>query len=180
MRLLATLFHPHDPVLVALAFAIAVLASFVALDLAGQIKAATARTRPLWLFAAGLAMGGGIWSMHFVAMIALELPFAVAYDPWLTATSLAMAVLVATAGLYTVFWHGASWRRFLAGGALMGSGIAAMHYIGMAALVVPAAIHFRPDLVALSVALAIAASTAALWLAIHVETSICTSWPARC
>ena len=90
--LLAKLFYSHNPDLVVLSFMLAVLASFVSLELAGRIKAASGRERFAWLAAAGIAMGGGVWSMHFVAMIALELPFAVAYDLQLTVLSLLMAV----------------------------------------------------------------------------------------
>ena len=170
MRFLPAIFHPHDPILVLLAFAVAVLASFVSLELAGQIKRAAPRARPVWLVAAGVAMGGGIWSMHFIAMIALELPFAVAYEPSLTVISLVMAMVVATAGLQIVFWRAASWRGFISGGVVMGLGVAAMHYTGMAALVLPAAVHYHAGLVALSIAIAIAAATAALWLAFSVNS----------
>lgn len=167
--LLAKLFYSHNPDLVVLSFMLAVLASFVSLELAGRIKAASGRERFAWLAAAGIAMGGGVWSMHFVAMIALELPFAVAYDLQLTVLSLLMAVLVTAAGLYTVFWHREAPWRFVFGGTLMGGGVAAMHYIGMAALIMPAVAHYNFALVTLSLLIAIGASVAALWLAVRVE-----------
>ena len=135
---LGTLFHPHIPVLVMLAITLAILASFVSLELAGRIKAATGHARTIWLLAAGIAMGGGIWSMHFVAIIALELPFAIAYDLRLTLLSLVLAILVAAIGLYTVFWHKGSPRQIVSGGAIMGIGVALMHYMGMEALIMPA------------------------------------------
>ncbi len=166
--LFATFFHPHNAALVVLSFTLAVLASFVSLELAGRIKAATGQARLAWLLAAGIAMGGGIWSMHFVAMIALELPFAVAYDLPLTAFSLCIAVLVAIVGFYTIFWHQGTSRRFFLGGAIMGLGVAAMHYIGMAALIMPAVAHYDLKLVALSVLIAIVACVVALLLAHRV------------
>jgi diguanylate cyclase (GGDEF)-like protein len=167
--LLESFFHPHVPSLVILSLTLAVLASFVSLELAGRIKVTYGRARAAWLVAAGTAMGGGVWSMHFIAMIALELPFAVAYNRQLTVLSLLIAILVATAGLYAVFWHkGSSWR-FVTGGAIMGSGVVAMHYIGMAALIMPVTMRYDISLVVLSVLIAIAASVVALWLAFRVE-----------
>ena len=165
----ANFFHPHDPALLALSVSLAVLASFVSLELAGRIKATVGRAQFVWLLAAGAAMGGGIWSMHFVAMIALELPFAVAYDGLLTAFSLLIAIFVATAGLYMVFWHRGAAKTFMIGGTLMGVGIAAMHYIGMAAVIMPAVAHYDLRLVAASVVIAIVASIVALWFAFQVE-----------
>jgi len=166
---LGTFFHPHIPVLVILAITLAILASFVSLELAGRIKAANGHARFAWLLAAGIAMGGGIWSMHFVAMIAIELPFAIAYDLRLTLLSLILSILVATIGFYTVFWNNGSIRRIVSGGAIMGMGVALMHYIGMAALIMPAVIHYDFRIAALSVLIAIAASIAALWLSFQVE-----------
>jgi diguanylate cyclase (GGDEF)-like protein/PAS domain S-box-containing protein len=166
---LADLFHPHDPILVTLSIALAILSSYVSLELGGRIKAAAGSKQMGWLFAAGIAMGGGIWSMHFVAMIALELPFAVAYNLSLTVLSLLIAILVATAGFYTVFWRPGSSLRFILGGAVMGVGVAAMHYTGMAALIMPATRQYDFRLVALSGVIAIAASIVALWLAFHVR-----------
>jgi diguanylate cyclase (GGDEF)-like protein len=167
--LLAKIFHPHDPTLVVLSVMLAILASFVSLELAGRIKAAGGRVRFAWLAAAGIAMGGGIWSMHFVAMIGHELPFAVAYSVPLTALSLLIAIVVSTVGLYTVFWSRPSAHKFVLGGSLMGLGIATMHYTGMAALILPVATHYNYSLVALSVGIAIAASMTALFLAFNVE-----------
>lgn len=167
--MLSRIFHPHDPSLVLVSFGLAIFASFVALELAGRIKVAGRQARFGWLAASGIAMGGGIWAMHFVAMIALELPVAVAYRPSLTALSLITAIIVATAALYQVFWHGGSWRRCVFAGCMMGAGIAAMHYIGMAALIVPALEHYDMTLVVLSVCIAIAASIVALRLAFRVE-----------
>ena len=162
-------FHLYDPVLVALSFALAILASFVSLELAGRIKVAAGRSRFSWLAAGGLAMGGGIWSMHFIAMISLELPFPVAYDPFLTVLSLLVAIFLTTVGLYAVFWYQRSSWRFVLGGTIMGVGIAAMHYVGMAALKMPATAGYDAGLVTLSVLIAIAASISALWLAVRLE-----------
>ena len=157
----------HDPLLVALSVAVATLAAFSALDLAGRIRAAEGLTRWAWLATAALAMGGGIWSMHFVAMLAFSMSLPLSYDLPLTALSLALAILVTGAGFAVVGNSdaGAHPVRLGSGGLLMGIGIAVMHYTGMAAMRMPATLFYDPLLVALSVLIAIVASTAALWLA---------------
>ena len=98
--------HPHtashDPVLVALSILIAALASYTALDLATRMRAASGRAGGAWLAAAAIAMGGGIWSMHFVGMLAFSLPgIEVSYDPFQTLLSLVIPIVVA-AGAFAV------------------------------------------------------------------------------
>jgi signal transduction histidine kinase len=159
------IFHDHAPALVALSIAIAVLASYAALDLAARIRAATGMTRRAWLTSAALAMGGGIWSMHFIAMLALESEGPIEFDIGLTLLSLVVAILVTGCGFWFMQRKAADVSDLVAGGALMGLGIAAMHYTGMAAVRVPGRILYDPALVAASVAIAIAAATAALVLA---------------
>jgi PAS domain S-box-containing protein len=156
----------YDAALVLLSILIAIFASYTALDLAGRIRASSGRGRRIWLTTAAVAMGGGIWSMHFVAMLAFSMPqMTVAYDPGLTLLSLLVAI-VATG---TSFWvmsrtHGA--RLMLAGGGLlMGLGVVAMHYMGMAAMRMAADLRYDRLWLSLSVLIAIGAATAALWLA---------------
>jgi len=170
--MLAKIFHPHDPSLVVVSVALAVLAAYVSLELARRIRAATGWARAVWLLAGAVSMGGGIWSMHFVAMLAVVLPVPVAYDLPVTALSLLIAILGAACGLYVVLWHELSLPRLLLGGGAIGSAIAAMHYTGMAALRMPALSTYEPSLVALSVAIAIAAATLALWLTFVLERVI--------
>lgn len=157
----------YDPLLVVLSFAIAAVASFTALDLAGRIRAASGLGRWVWLGMASLAMGGGIWSMHFVAMLAFKLPLPVSYDVGLTALSLVVAIIVTGVGFIAV--ELSKDRNGVValgiGGLLMGLGIVAMHYTGMAAMRAPAELSYDHALVALSVLIAVAASTTALWLA---------------
>ena len=115
----------HDPVLVALSILIAVLASYTALDLATRMRAASGRSRRAWLVAAAIAMGGGIWSMHFVGMLAFSMPgTAISYDPFLTLLSLIFPVVVAAAAFAVV---GRRPQALLASGLAMGLGIAGMH-----------------------------------------------------
>ena len=161
----APLTGSHDALLVALSLAIAIAASYAALDLAGRVRASAGWARGAWLSVAAFAMGGGVWSMHFVGMLAFALPLPVDHDPGLTALSLAIAVLVAGLGFAAVGRRGARARDAALGGPLMGAGIAAMHYTGMAAMRVPADPRYDGPLVALSVLIAVGAATVALWLA---------------
>jgi signal transduction histidine kinase len=110
--------------------------------------------------------------MHFIGMLALILPVPVRYDLSLTALSLVIPILLAALGLRITHWREMAWPRIFLGGAVIGVGISAMHYTGMAALSMPAIGSYVPTLVALSVAIAIAASTVALWLPSISQTAI--------
>jgi PAS domain S-box-containing protein len=160
----------HDPVLVALSILIAALASYSALDLATRMRAAAGSTRRAWLVAAAIAMGGGIWSMHFVGMLAFSLPGTeISYDPFLTVLSLVLPIAVAAAAFAVV---GRRPQALLASGFAMGLGISAMHYTGMAAMRMAAFISYDPWWVALSIAIAIGASVVALWLAFRHTNAV--------
>ncbi|MGF6742360.1 putative bifunctional diguanylate cyclase/phosphodiesterase [Paraburkholderia atlantica] len=152
--------------LVAISFAVATLASYTALDLTGRIfLLASARRRQAWRLGGALALGVGIWSMHFVAMLAFSLPIPLGYDLGLTAYSLALAIGASYLALFLTTQQRLTPARLLAGGVVMGIGIAGMHYTGMAALRMAPAIHYQPVWFAASVAIAIGASSAALWMA---------------
>lgn len=156
----------YDPVLVALSIAVAVLASFTALNMAGRLLVSERTARVWWLTAAALALGGGIWSMHFVGMLAFIMPMSVTYEVNLTLISLLLSVLVVGAGLYTVSRFGNGLRSLLAAGLQAGLGIVAMHYSGMMAMQMHGVIvSYNPLLVAASVGIAITAATVAFWLA---------------
>jgi PAS domain S-box-containing protein len=158
----------HDAVLVVLSILIAIAASYTGLDLAGRLRAATGWTRRLWLATAAVALGGGIWAMHFVAMLAFTIPGMTArYDLGLTTLSLMIAV--GATGISFAVLNGAARARrlFPLAGLLLGLGVAAMHYVGMAAMRMPAALRYDPAWLAGSIVIAIAASTAALWLALR-------------
>lgn len=159
--------HPgHDYLLVALSLLIAGSSAYTALDLASRIRATGGWMRRCWLGAAAIAMGGGIWSMHFVAMLAMDLPgVEMVFDPRLTGLSVLLAILATGTAFFIVCSNGHS-RTPLAQSALfMGTGIVAMHYTGMAAVSVPLSIQYDPAWIALSAAIAVGASAAALWLA---------------
>ncbi len=154
----------YDPVLVLLSIATAVVASFVALDMASRVAAAigNARRALLWLGCGALAMGTGIWSMHFVGMLAFSLPVPLAYEVRTTLASWLVAVLSSALALHTVSRTHLGWNRLLGAGTLMGLGIAAMHYLGMEAMQMRPRITYDPWLFGLSILVAIGASTAAL------------------
>jgi NO-binding membrane sensor protein with MHYT domain len=155
----------HDPYLVALSILVASFASYTALDLGGHVEAARGLARRVWLMAAAITMGGGIWSMHFVAMLAFSMPIPMSYDIGLTALSLVVAIFVTGGGFYVISHDSASPLHLALSGTFMGIGIVAMHYIGMAAMGGHAQLSYDRLFVALSVVIAIGASTAALWLA---------------
>ncbi|WP_321923760.1 histidine kinase [Burkholderia sp. BCC1998] len=156
----------YNLLLVLLSLVIATLASYTALDLAAFISLLDdPRLKRAWLAGGAAAMGTGIWSMHFVGMLALSLPIPLGYALPDTGASLAIAVLVSYFALNVVTRARLSRRHLLAGGALMGAGIVGMHYTGMAAMRMAPDIRYEPGLFAASIGVAVIASTAALWMA---------------
>lgn len=155
----------YNPALVGLSFVIAVFASYTALDLGGRIRMATGWISAVWVASAAVAMGGGIWSMHFVAMLAFEMAIPASYDLWLTALSLVLAIAVTAAAFAVAGRENARPTDIVLSGFFMGLGIVGMHYTGMAAMRTPAHLNYNPLLVALSVAIAIGAATISLVLA---------------
>jgi signal transduction histidine kinase/FixJ family two-component response regulator len=154
----------HDLPLVVLSFLVAAFTSFTALEIAERLRGSSGVARLLWRIAAAVALGGGIWSMHFVAMLAFQIPLRQAYDPLLTTLSGLIAISAVGLGL-GVLEKPVTARRLAGAGLLVGLGVTAMHYCGMAALRVPGQIFYRPVPFALSAVIAILAATTALWLA---------------
>jgi diguanylate cyclase (GGDEF)-like protein len=157
--------HSHDFNLVILSFIVASFASYVALNLAGRVASSQGRTSRLWLAGGAFSMGVGIWSMHFVGMLAFNLSIRISYDVWITVLSLLIAVVVSGFALFLVSRAQVRAAQLWMGGTLMGLGICAMHYTGMHAMRMFPAIVYDPLLLAASVLIAISASVAALWLA---------------
>src|SRR5690348_3039265 len=122
----------YDFSLVALSFAVASFASYAALDLGGRIRASAGWPRVTWLVTAAVAMGGGIWSMHFIGMLAFLMPMPVSFDVRLTLLSLIVAVGVTGVGFYVIGTRQATTLQLTLSGTFMGLGIVAMHYTGMA------------------------------------------------
>ncbi|HEX4333011.1 MAG TPA: EAL domain-containing protein [Usitatibacter sp.] len=156
---------------VLLSFLVAALASYTALDLASRITASTGAAAVSWLMGGAFAMGMGIWSMHFIGMLAFSLPIPMAYDVGITVASMLIAIIVSGFALLTVTRRSLSLRRLAAGGVIMGLGICGMHYTGMAAMDVRPAIRYDALLFAASVAIAIAAATAALWISFTLRSN---------
>jgi PAS domain S-box-containing protein len=157
----------YNYALVALSVFIAMFASYAALDLASRVTAAGGWSRALWVLGGAGAMGTGIWSMHYIGMLAFILPIPVAYHWPTVLLSLFAAILASSIALYVVSRQKMGASQVVAGSVLMGAGIAGMHYIGMAAMRLPARCQFNSTLVVLSVASAVLISLAALWISFH-------------
>ncbi len=151
-----------DPAVVVVSYLTAVLASFVALDLAQRVRTTDAVIRRVWWLAGSLSLGTGIWAMHFIGMVALRLPFPVGYDAAITALSWIAAVAVSAIALRVAAEDTLTPGRLAAGALSMGAGICGMHYIGMASLELAPGIRWNGWLVAISAAVAAGASAAAL------------------
>lgn len=155
----------YDPLLVALSVGIAILGSYTGLQLTAEIAPASGARRKAALAGAAITIGGGIWAMHFVGMLAVSLPIPIEYDVFRTLLSVLVAILMTGLGLTVASLAATPWQRLAGGGVLMGAGIAAMHYLGMSAIRGACTIGYAPGLVALSVVIAILSSTLALRLA---------------
>lgn len=163
----------HGWVTPAVSYFVACVGAFVALRSARWALVSRGRTRAVWLLFASTSLGAGIWSMHFIAMLGFSVTgVEIGYRPGLTVLSLLVAVAVVGVGLFTVGY----WRRrvlaLLVGGLTTGLGVAAMHYLGMAAMVLPGTLGYDRPTVAASVAIAVVAATAALWAALNIRGTL--------
>ncbi|MGQ3891577.1 MHYT domain-containing protein [Legionella sp. CNM-4043-24] len=157
----------YDWVLYLLSFAVAVFASYVTLGLVSRLRAEKdPKTRLYWLFGGAFTLGAGIWSMHFIGMLALVIPVRMEYDALWTAGSLFVSVLVSAWALF-ILQRRYSVTRLALGGVLIGFGVALMHYMGMEGMKVHLSVQYRPDVFIYSIFVAIVASEAALWLAVR-------------
>jgi signal transduction histidine kinase len=173
------LYASHDPWLVTLSIAVAIAASYVALDTGGRLRTARGQLRPGWVFGGALAMGLGIWSMHFIGMLAFRLPFPIRYDAGLVVISALVAVLGSGLSLVVVAGPSAAPGVFALAGVLMAAGMCGMHYISMAAMHVPARLTYDLLLVSASVLVAIGASFIALWLSFRLRDQQRHLWRRR-
>lgn len=162
----------YDMTLVFASYVVATFASFTALHLASQITASQGQHRRFWLFGGAIAMGVGIWSMHFIAALAFMLPMPVSYDVMITLISVLPAIVASGIALYLVSRPSMGVAQLIFGGILMGPGIAGMHYTGIGAMRMQAKISYDPTLFALSVIVAIVVSVVALWLAFHLRGQV--------
>ena len=155
----------YSPGLVLLSILIASAASYTALEFAARVTASRASQRLAWLIGGSVAMGVGIWSMHFVGMLAFHLPLPISYGRWLVLVSVIVAVGASALALFMASRPSLGALALLGGAFWMGPAIAGMHYIGMAALSVDADLRFSSELVLASIAIAVLASLAGLRLA---------------
>lgn len=159
----------YNPILIAISFVVAILAAYTALNMAGRVAGSQGIAARVWLAGGGFAMGVGVWAMHFIGMLAMDLSMSMRYDILLTAVSMFIAIGSSLFALWLVSGEQLRLRRLLPGALIMGSGIVAMHYTGMAALQVMPGIVWDKTWVAISVAIALAASLAALWLTFRLR-----------
>lgn len=159
---LAMMIGSYDLWIVAVSVLLAIVASHVALDLAGRVTASQGRARFLWLTGGAISMGTGIWSMHFVGMLAFTLPISVTYHIPTVIVSLVAAILASLVALFVVSGSSMNLFRLSMGSLLMGAGIVTMHYTGMAAMRLQAIAFYDPLLWGLSAVLAVGLSLVAL------------------
>ncbi|OUQ89620.1 PAS domain S-box protein [Brevibacillus brevis] len=156
------IYGTYDSFLVILSYLIAVAASFSALNLAARVSTSKGKHQLLWLMFGATTMGLGIWSMHFVGMLALTLPIKVLYDMEYVILSVILAIFVSSIALFTITKRNLHARQLGIAGILMAAGISGMHYVGMAAMMIE--ITYDTRIVILSIMIAATASAAALWL----------------
>ncbi|MBN3795293.1 MULTISPECIES: MHYT domain-containing protein [Burkholderia] len=159
----------YDPTLVVLSCLLSILASFAALNISDRLNLVGNRSIWPWIAFGGCIMGLGIWSMHFVAMLAFHLPVAVGYDIPTTIASLFIAIAASAVGFVPLSRFSLHWPLLIVSAIVMGLGVAGMHYLGMQAMSICSGIRYQPWLVALSVIIAILASGAALLLAFDLR-----------
>jgi two-component system cell cycle sensor histidine kinase/response regulator CckA len=161
----------HDTVFVILSVIVAMLASFAALDLAGRVRSESG-ARLGWIAGGGTVMGLGIWSMHFVAMLAFHLPVPIVYDVPLVLLSVVFAIAASLLGFMVIGLPTLNVRTLIAGALWMGGAIAGMHYIGMASVEADAIVTYDRQIVSLSVVIAMVASFVGLWLAFRFRSDL--------
>lgn len=154
--------------LVVLSYVIATYASYGALSLSGRLIKSHSKRK--WLLAGSASMGCGIWSMHFIGMLAYEMNMPMSYDPVLTVFSGIIALTASALAMYLIGWNDFTKKRVVIGGIVMGLGISAMHYMGMEAMIMPARISYDNALFIISILIGIIASISALWI-IHFLNS---------
>jgi diguanylate cyclase (GGDEF)-like protein len=159
----------YTPWLVYLSIAVAIVVSCTALSLASKVSGKHGLANTAWVMGGATVLGIGIWSMHFIGMLALSLPIQLTYSLPMTLLSLFVAIGICAFALFTVGQKALSLQRLIIGAVFLGSGIGAMHYIGMAGIRIVPGISYDPWLVAGSIGLSICASYAALGLAFKLR-----------
>jgi len=161
----------YDPLLVFISIVVAIVSSFVALSTVPRIHCVlNTQWDSMWVIVFGMSMGAGIWSMHFIGMMAFDLPIPVYYDITLTIISLLLAITVCSIAVLPLREGGAiTATTTMYMGTIVGCGVAGMHYMGMAAMQVNASMHYSPSIVFLSIVIAVIAASAALFIANYLR-----------
>ena len=161
----------YDALLVAFSVALAILAAYAALLVSRQVETSlTEQARRLWTVLGGVCLGIGIWAMHFIGMLAFSLPCSTRYDPTLTAVSTLPGILASILAIKIISRPRLSHSQLATGGLLIGAGIGAMHYSGMAAMRLEGLIRYDLKLFMLSIVVAVALATLALWVKFRIQT----------
>jgi NO-binding membrane sensor protein with MHYT domain len=161
--------YTFDPILVIFSVIVAIVGAYTCFDLVIKIRSSNQAVNKRLLIGAAFAIGGSIWSMHFVAMLALELPIEIRYDVLMTLISGLVSVLMTAVALLIVSTGDYGLKRTVVAGIVMGLGISTMHYVGMAAIRGNCLLEFSTTWVIISVAIGMAASTASLWSAMRLH-----------
>ncbi|MGI9237746.1 MAG: MHYT domain-containing protein, partial [Woeseiaceae bacterium] len=154
----------YNYLLVTLSYVVAVAASYTALELGRRVSLSSGMTAAAWLGGGAFSMGIGIWTMHFIGMLAFTLPMAFTYDVLITVLSLLVGMAASAFAIYIASRESQGFAKIGLSGLLLGGGIAAMHYTGMAAMEMEAAITYDKTILALSVLIAVVAACAAIWI----------------
>ncbi len=166
--------HTYNPWLVGLSIVVAMVVSYTVLRLATRVAESQGAVGRRWLLGGAVAMGTGVWSMHFIGMLAFSIGTPLRYSISITLASLAIAMVTSGFALAIASRPQLKLPRLSFGAIVMGAGIGAMHYTGMAAIMIEPAIEYEPRLVAVSIGIAVTASFAALWLAFNLRSG--QSW----
>ncbi|WP_417781873.1 MHYT domain-containing protein [Terasakiella pusilla] len=159
------LFGQYEPWLVILSILVAVFTSSVALETATQIKhAGSKQMQSLLLLVGSFAMGGGVWAMHFIGMLAFQICGNTGYNVPITLLSMIPSVLASALALVMLSADSLSFKRMLGGGTLIGAGIGTMHYSGMAAMEISSSLYYDPVIFGLSIIVVIALSVLGVWV----------------
>ena len=167
-----TLSGSYNPILVSLSYLIAVVASYTALVLARRVAQSEGKSAARWLAAGAIAMGIGIWSMHFIGMLAFSMEMPFSYDVATTLLSMIVGIGASGFALFIGSRKHIGVKRLCISGFVMGVGIAGMHYTGMAAMEMDATLTYDPLLFVVSIILAVVASIAALWIAFTLASRV--------
>ncbi|MCA0987467.1 bifunctional diguanylate cyclase/phosphodiesterase [Guptibacillus algicola] len=169
-------FGQYNVWLVSLSFAVAVLAAFTSLQIASRLLGSKGKDRMIWIAMGSLTLGAGIWSMHFVAMLAYDTNMLVTYDPLFMSISILLSITSSAIAFYVISLEINKTSTHLVVSSLIGMGIISMHYIGMAAMQMPATISYDAGLVSLSVCIAFIASFTALKLFLSYAQTDSGKW----